>query len=175
MFKCPICLKEYTESSFDKCTCGFEDFNAYDHEDETLFKIFKFTKNVFLKRIEYPASTIEVIYEDNGKNFFDIISKPRGLEIVDELKVINLTASNGILAFCKDTKVLILNCDYAHREFLDESNLRILFIGEKFKGFLGEPLHLDRIKYLYIHKDNPYFIAVNNKLKNVQFCQKKWN
>jgi hypothetical protein len=31
------------------------------------------------------------------------------------------------------------------------------------KGFIDEPLHLDRIKYLYVHKDNPYFESINNK------------
>ena len=54
MYRCPpICLKQYDTSSFDKCECGFEDYNAYDHEDELIFKIFKYTKNVFLNRIKY--------------------------------------------------------------------------------------------------------------------------
>ena len=51
-----------------------------------------------------------------------------------------------------------MNCDYAHPEFLDESRVEILFLGENFKGFIDVPLHLDRIKYLYVHKDNPYFV-----------------
>ena len=67
MYRCPICLKQYDTSSFDKCECGFEDYNAYDHEDELLFKIFKYTKNVFLNRIDYHPSQLEVIYQDKRR------------------------------------------------------------------------------------------------------------
>ena len=39
----------------------------------------------------------------------------------------------------------------------------ILFIDTlKFKGFIGVPKHLDKIKYLYIHKNNTYFKTENN-------------
>lgn len=163
MYQCPICLKEYEQSRFSCCECGFQDYNAYDEQEETLFKIFKYTKNVFLNRIDYAPSLLDIIYEDEGKVYVDIISKSRGLEII-ESQIPNSVAINGVLAFYKDTKALIINCDYAHREFLDESNVKILFVGKNFKGFIGEPLHLDRIKYLYVDKDNPYFKAENNIL-----------
>jgi hypothetical protein len=39
MYKCPICLKEYSESTFEKCECGFENFNAYNSKEELLFQI----------------------------------------------------------------------------------------------------------------------------------------
>ena len=164
MYQCPICLKQYNESSFKKCECGFEDYNAFDSEEEILFKIFKYTKNVFLKRIDYPVSTLQLIYTSEGRNYVDIFSKQRGLEIVEDTEIENLTAINGIIAFQHSTKALILNCDYADDEFLDEAAPRILFIGKNFKGFTDEPKHMDRIKYLYVHKDNPYFEANNNRL-----------
>ena len=153
---CPICLKEYPE-----CTCGFEKLKESSPEDEVLFQIFKYTKNVFLNRIPYTPSTIEILYNDEGKNYIDIISPYRGLEFVEHEGVV----CNGVLAFATNTKALILNCDYADGEFLDESRLRILFLGKDFKGFVGEPLHLNKIKYLYVHKDNLYFESENNMLK----------
>ena len=163
MYRCPICLKEYDSSSFIRCECGFEDYNAYDHEDETLFKIFKYTKNVFLNRIDYVPSSLEVLYKEDNMSYVDIISKPRGLEVVESSDS-PTCAVNGICAFFKDTKALILNTHYAHSEFLDESSIRILFLGKDFKGFINTPKHIDKIKYLYVHKDNPYFKAENNKL-----------
>lgn len=163
MYRCPICLKEYHTSSFDKCECGFEDYHAYDHEDEILFKIFKYTKNVFLNRIDYQPSQLEVIYQDKGISYVDIINSSRGLEVINSIST-PTSAINGVLAFYKDTKALILNCEYADPEFLDESNLKILFIGKNFKGFINIPLHLDRIKYLYVHKDNPIYKSEYNKL-----------
>lgn len=160
MYKCPICFKEYSESTFEKCECGFANFNAYNSEEELLFQIFKYTKNVFLNRIPYTPSTIEVVYHDEGLDYIDIISPPKGLDLVENKGVV----VNGLLGFRYNTKALILNCDYAHPEFLDESRVEILFLGENFKGFIDEPLHLDRIKYLYVHKDNPYFESINNQL-----------
>ena len=154
MYICPICQSE-------NCSCGFENVNQNCCEDELLFRIFKYTKNVFLNRIAYEPSTLEMIYEEHNKKYVDIVSKPRGLEIVKG----NVVACNGILAFYYQTKALILDCDYAHKEFLDESRLRILFLGKDFKGFIGDPLHMDRIKYIYVHPDNPYFEADNNILK----------
>ena len=129
-------------------------------EEKELFDLFKYTKNVFLGRIDYLDSKVEVVYEDEGKAYIDLVGNPRSLEVICHKGVV----VNGICAFRKETQALILNSDYAHGEFLDESNLRILFIGENFKGFVGSLLHLDRIKYLYVHKNNPYFEAKNNKL-----------
>ena len=116
-----------------------------------------------LNRIHYQPSQLEVIYKDKGITFVDIISKSRGLEIINSIDN-NTSTVNGVLGFYKDTKALILNCEYADGEFLDESSLKVLFIGKNFKGFISNPLHLDRIKYLYVHNDNPYFISNKNKL-----------
>ncbi len=164
MFKCPICQKEYNESHFDVCECGFSDFHAYHDKEELLFQIFKYTKNVYLNRIHYPKSKLEEIYEDEGISFVDLSHKARGLEYVASYENKETCISNGFLAFQYHTKALILDCEYAHKEFLDESNLRILFLGKNFKGFIGEVKHMDKIVYLYVDKDNPFFESQNNKL-----------
>ena len=164
MYYCPICNKQHTESHVKVCTCGFEDYNYKDSDDELLFKIFKYTKNVFLDRIPYTLPSTFIDYEDDGIYYIDIDSKPRGLEIIDgSLYDKDTCAQRGICALSYHARALILNTKYASRELLDESRVKILFIGKDFIDFIGEPI-LRQVKYLYVHKDNQYYESVNNKL-----------
>ncbi len=162
MYKCPICYKDYNESSFTLCTCGFNDYHFYDNHEQLLFKIFKYTKNVFLNKIDYPYSQISITYKDNHLTYIDFTHTPKGLAYI-YAPYQGYVVNQGICALSQ-TKALIIDCEYIDGNFLDESIVEILFLGKTFKGFINEVKYLNKIKYLYIDKDNPYYKVINNQL-----------
>lgn len=93
------------------------------------------------------------IYDDRSIAYVD-------LKVED--KIIEVT--NGLLAFNHNVKSLIINADSLDHEMLEESNIRMLFVGDKVKkmsAFVNASL-----KYLEVDKNNPYFTSLNNVLFN---------
>ena len=164
---CPICKKTHESVPF-KCDCGYEEdrFDAVDYDDQKqyYFSIYKFSKLIFNKKIEWNQSkyarndyvgedivAIQEIYEDKAVAYVD-------------LQVENKTvyAEPGILAFNYNVCSLIINVDELDHEMLDESGVRILFIGDRVK-YINEFINLS-LKYIEVDKNNPYFTAKNNVL-----------
>lgn len=179
---CPICGEIHTGCPF-KCKCGYEELKLapkdYRDENKVLFAIYKFSKSIFNKQIEWQQSKCTLIdYGDNRVGIYEIFDD-RAVAYVD-LKKENksIEATGGVLACKYNVKSLIINADYLSHEMLDESHVRMIFIGDRVKdipaGFIGVSL-----KYLEVDKNNPYFTSQNNVLfdkkmkKLLLYCDSK--
>ena len=87
-FICPICNAEYSQKQ-KICTCGFEGIEyidyynplRYDEDSQnTIFKIYKFSKKVAVGEINFKPSPLSIIDTDNI--FIDEILEKRGLAYV---------------------------------------------------------------------------------------------
>lgn len=130
-----------------------------------LFSIYKFSKAIFNKAIKWKQSNCDLInYSDNRVGVYEIFDD-RAIAYVDlnlENKIVEVT--NGALAFNHNVKSLIINADSLDHEMLEESSIRMLFVGDRVKkmsAFISASL-----KYLEVDKNNPYFTSLNNVLFN---------
>ena len=163
---CPICLKEY-EIFPSKCTCGYDAFDKKDLlEDAQLFKIFKFAKQVYLGLISYDKSELRINESDDYLYIEDIKNSKRGLEYIDYANKNKPTsADEGLFAMRYSTVAVILNCDYINFFVFDDSNVRILILGEDVKGFSnGTFMQYCNLRYIYVDDKNPYFETRDNVL-----------
>lgn len=165
---CPICGITHTTIPY-KCDCGYEGnkltLKDYRDYNKLLFSIYKFSKGIFNKKIDWKQSNYDLInYSDNRVGIYEIFDK-RSISYVD-LKVKDKTVevTNGVLAFNHDVKSLIINADYLDHEMLDESSVKMLFIGDRVKEM--SPFINASLKYLEVDKNNPYFTSQNNVLFN---------
>lgn len=174
LFCCPVCYKEY-ESKPEKCDCGFTDFikevdyfeesrDLYEkYENDLLFSLYKFTKSVFYGKIPYTPDTLDVVDNPSNKEIYiKGAYGGRGLSLVELTGNRPCVADDGILAFDK-TKALIVNVDEITSNLLDESQVKILFLGPRCRI---ENNHLLRnsIRYLSVHSANPYYYCEDNVL-----------
>lgn len=165
---CPICGKMHNQVPF-KCECGYEEVRLkpvnYDDENELLFAIYKFSKAIFNHQVEWIQSKYDFsTIEDNKVEILEIFDK-RSIAYVDKGMDFNkVKATAGVLAFKWNVKSLIINVDVLDHELLDESGVRMLFIGDKVKEITGF-INLG-LKYIEVDKNNPYFTAKNNVLFN---------
>lgn len=163
---CPICYKTY-EQFPEVCECGYSAFKKEHLDyDAQLFQIFKYAKQIFVGLLPYKTSKLLLNECEDYIYIDEIIGDKRGIEYIDLVgKTKPTCAYDGLLAM--SVSALILNCDYASSNFLDESCLKILFLGKDFKGFLLDdfiqPCYL---KYIYVDKRNPYFEVRDNVLIN---------
>ncbi|MBR7111975.1 MAG: hypothetical protein IKC75_03530 [Clostridia bacterium] len=172
--KCPICRTEY-EHNPKVCTCGFaglisaqEFAPPHGGEEEQgkaeLFSIFKFAKHVLYGKIEYRPTHI---YEDHFEEYtlIDAASELRALAVVDRAGTPPTIARDGLFAFDRSVRALILNTNRAARLALDESMIECLLLGAAFEGFEDGKFHPYRpLRYLHVHGDNPHFTSENNVL-----------
>lgn len=164
---CPICGNIHEYVPF-KCECGYEEVSLvpkdYDNEQELLFAIYKFSKAIFNHQIKWKQSKFDYYDYDDKVGILEIF-EGNSVAYVDHYvdgKKVESTA--GVLAFKWNVKSLIINVDILDHELLDESGVRMLFIGDRVKeisGFINLGL-----KYLEVDKNNPYFTAKNNVLFN---------
>lgn len=174
-YSCPICYQEF-DCKISNCpVCGFqgiekfvwefEDKELHDkQQNDELFNIYKFTKNVYFGKIPFEKDMLDVVTSD--KTYVLSASGHRGLAIVDlhnEEKPV--VADDGILAF-ERTKALIINTDEIKNNFLDESMVRILFIGPDVKSINGDLFHRAYLKYIFVDTNNKFFSSDNNVLFN---------
>lgn len=172
---CPICNREYEENP-KVCSCGFEGL-AYpvfekdplyrEYERDQLFQMYKFTKRVFYGEIPYEKSPLDIREYDDTR-IVSYAMENRGLAVVECFSAPGerqTVAEEGLLAMKGCTKALILDVDEAESNFLDESNVRILFLGEHFKRFQNGFFYpFSRIRYIFVHPQNSYFKSENNVL-----------
>ena len=163
-FYCPICRKVHDNIPYT-CECGYYEDKKRDYDDEKkyLFAIYKFSKMIFNKQIEWKQSkcrlaksgesvTIQEIIENTVVSYVDLDIKEK--QYVDY----------GVLAHNRRVESLIINADSLSHEMLDESDVQMLFLGEKVSdltGFINV-----RLKYIEVSKNNKYFTAKNNVLFN---------
>ena len=167
---CPICGKAH-ESVPYKCECGFQEdrIKQKDRLDITnsLFAIYKFSKQIFNKKIEWNKIRFDLNeYEDEGaKVDIQEIFDDRAVAYVDlPIEGKDVRATAGVLAFNRDVSSLIINVDTLDHEMLDESRVKMLFIGDRVKNIYSF-INLS-LKYIEVDKNNPYFTAENNVLFN---------
>ena len=172
--KCPICRTEYSHNP-KVCTCGFEGLVSWecfvpsrgDEEEKgkaELFSIFKFAKHVLYGKIAYTPTHI---YEDHFEEYtlIDAASELRALAVVDRAGDPPTIARDGLFAFERSVRALILNTNRASRLALDESTIECLLFGAAFEGFEDGKFHPYRpLRYLAVHGDNPHFTGEDNVL-----------
>ena len=169
--ECPICFTKYKENPTICSNCGYQNLKSFIYENENkelhdkymndeLFSVYKYTKAVYSGKIPFENDKLN-INEDECDYVQSAYSK-RGLALVDyTVKGKTSVADSGILAF-EPAKALILNVNEIKRDFLDESQVRILFLGkdvEKIDFFFGANL-----KYLSVDSKNRYFSSEDNVL-----------
>lgn len=169
-----MCRTEYTHNP-KTCQCGFDGLISHKlftgrGEDEErlraaeLFSIFKFAKHVLYGKIPYPPTHI---FEDKFEDFtlIDAASEPRALAVVDATENAPTVARDGLFAFERSVRALILNTTYASPLALDESFIECLLLGPAFTGFKDGKFHPYRpLRYLAVHGENPHFTAEDNVL-----------
>jgi len=172
--QCPICRTEY-EHNPKVCSCGFEGLVSFesfapargDEEEKQkaeLFSIFKFAKRVLYGKTAYRPTHI---YEDHFEEYtlIDAASELRGLAVVDCAGTPPTIARDGLFAFDRSVRALILNTNRAARLALDESMIECLLLGAAFEGFEDGKFHPYRpLRYLAVHGDNPYFTGEDHVL-----------
>lgn len=163
MKDCPICFKEYDSEIF-KCTCGYQTLKKYDKNDY-LFEIYKFSKNIFNKKICFNNALLGCIEENNKIIINEVHEKSYSICKVENIYDKYTIASEGILAYNVYVKSLIIDVEELKWNLLDESNVRMLFIGSRLKKIDGVNLnHSYILKYLEVSEDNEYFSSENNVL-----------
>ena len=179
---CPICGEIHTSCPFE-CKCGYKELKLtpkdFKDKSKVLFALYKFSKSIFNKQIDWKQSECALIDYGGNRIAIDEILDDRAVAYVD-LKKENaqVEAKGGLLAFNLDVKSLIINADYLSHEILDESQVRMIFIGDRVKtipaAFIGASL-----KYLEVDQNNPYFTSQNNVLfdkkmkKLIMYCNLK--
>lgn len=157
---------ELHESIPYKCECGYEEVKKdYNDNNKRLFAIYKFSKKIFNKKIEWKQSNYDLInYSDNQIGIHEIFDE-RSISYVDlQVKDKSVEATNGLLAFNLNVKSLIINVDYLDEQILDESIVRMLFIGDRVKKI---PACINtNLKYIEVDKNNPNYTSLNNVLFN---------
>lgn len=169
-FICPICNAEYSQKP-KICTCGFEGIEYIDYynplrydegSQNTVFKIYKFSKKVAMGEINFKPSPLSIIDTDNI--FIDEILEKRGLAYVYAPDMI---LSEGVLAQRTNVQSLIADVKGAQALFLDESHIKMLFLGEHFKTLTkGFFIPLSALRYIWVDSKNQHFYAENNVLFN---------
>ena len=160
---CPICKKEHI-SGCEVCDCGFEGFVT--NEEQQLHKIYKYTKNVYNKKIDFPKNELIVI-ENSDRIEVDAITTKLGLAVVDLDTEKYTIASNGMLAFNRSVISLIVNTNEIMEKVLDESVVRILFLGKNVQRFSNDfIMQLSSLRYIYVDDENESFVCDNHVLFN---------
>ena len=166
---CPVCNKEHIHNP-KQCTCGFEGLSLYENNDsyrnKQWFNLYKFTKRVYTHQIPFAVSDLDLITE-NDCIYVDFVNTKMGLSIVDINTDWLTIATNGMLAFNRKTKALILNVHQIEEDILDESSVHVLFLGQKVHSFTNDCLKQKSfLRYLFVDENNESFISDNHVLFN---------
>ncbi len=175
-FECPICYKGFNNNPKTCPHCGYEGIEQCLTEFENkalweeflkneLFNVYKYTKAVYHGKIPFEKDALEIDRHKNLNHIMSVISN-RGLSVVDQHDDSTpVVAEDGILAF-ERTKSLIINVDIIKNNFLDESQVRILFLGPDVKEIKGDYLQKAYLKYIFVDSDNKHYSSENNVLFN---------
>ncbi|MBQ7225970.1 MAG: hypothetical protein IJX02_05140 [Clostridia bacterium] len=177
-YSCPICYKDFESKTtacdrcgFDgivKCYWEFEGKELYEsYIQNELFNVYKFAKNVFYKKIPFEKATLDTNTDpEDCKTHILGADGKYGVAVVDLHNDENpVIAEDGLLAF-DHTKALIINTDEIKSNVLDESMVRILFLGPDVKVIEGDYLRGAYLKYILVDSNNKQFSSENNVLFN---------
>lgn len=163
MYTCPICFKEHNSAEF-KCSCGYERLKSYREED-FLFEIYKYSKNVFTNKIDFENSKLDFDETDNEIVIYEALGDSCSVSKVAINSPKYVKTDEGILPFDLQVKSLIIDVDEISRRVLDESNVQMIFLGKRVKKIDGENLNLcSKVKYIEVDSKNNYFSSDNNVL-----------
>ena len=159
---CPICRREYTKNPTN-CECGFSGIQYRYDNDELIFRIYKYAKDVFYGKREYAKSEL---YTDSFETYDMIIdfASKRGVEYIVAPTENETHVSGGVAALNRKTHSLIIDADVVDSEFLDESIVTSVFFGKRFKRIEDGYLKKNGLKYITVHPDNEYFSSDGNLL-----------
>lgn len=178
-YLCPICGRAHCVVPY-YCECGYyeDKVRNYDDENTYLFAIYKFSKLIFNKQIEWKQSNFDFMEYGSGIVYIQEIFEKNAIAYVDlDLQDKRTGVEAGVLAFKRNVKSLIINANVINHEMLDESGVRMLFLGNKVDD-LTCFINLS-LKYIEVSKDNPYFTSKNNVLFNkdmtrlIYYCSMK--
>ena len=127
---CPICGKVH-ESVPYKCECGFQEYRVKQKDrldfKNTLFAIYKFSKQIINKKIEWKQSRFDLNEYDDIVDIQEIFDD-RAVAYVDlPIEGKDVRATAGVLAFKWNVRSLIINVDTLDHEVLDESHTHAFF------------------------------------------------
>jgi len=180
--ECPICFRTY-KTTPKQCSCGYRGLKSTNlfaeptdaYRKKELFEIYKYTKKVYYGQIPDPS---RAFYYTDMTDHVLVTDAPqgRGLSVVDadaveEIRGRFVRADEGLLAFQSSVASLILNVDEVDPGLLDESCLRMLFLGKRVQGFGGSGLMYQALRYLFVDSENPYLTAENHVLYDKQMTE----
>lgn len=161
MFTCPICNSEYPTDDFI-CQCGFKQFHKSTHD--YLFEIYKFSKNIFNNVIDFQCSMLDSVKTKDNVLIYEVLEPKLSVAKVESNGNYSVCVK-GILPWNLNVKSLIINVDEVDYKLLEESNVRMLFIGDKLTTINGgtiKPYSL--LKYIEVDKKNTIYCSSNNVL-----------
>lgn len=163
MRSCPICSREHAENLY-RCACGYQRLKE-GREEDRLFEIYKYTKAVFTGRATLPPSPLDLREQDGVIHVEEALEDRYAICRIAPDTAQPTVAEPGLLAFRPSVCSLIVNVDELHALMLDESNVCILFLGERVRRIEGGNLRLlSRVRYLEVATDNPCFAADDHVL-----------
>lgn len=163
MVSCPICEKEHLTNEFI-CDCGYQRLKNYDQKD-FLFEIYKFSKAIFNHKINWENSKYTTIENDKNLIIKESLENKYTISKIDIKDECYSKTDTAILPTNLLVKSLIINVDEIDNLLLDESNVRILFIGDKLKKIKGDNIvFYSKVKYLEVDSKNQFFSSDNNVL-----------
>lgn len=163
MKRCPICFQEHAESTY-RCACGYQRLKN-GREEDVLFEIYKHTKAVFTGQAALRPSPLDLREQDGILHVEEAMEDQYAICRVDPDTTLPTVAEPGMLAFRPSVRSLIVNVDELHWLLLDESNVCMLFLGERVRRIEGGSLSLpSRVRYLEVAAGNPCFASENHVL-----------
>lgn len=160
---CPICEREHFSALYT-CPCGYVRTKAYG-ENDRLFEIYKFSKSVFNGKTEWRESELSVKESDGTVTVLESLERERAVSLVRPKTEGYTKTDCGILPFTSRVVSLILDVDEIDGELLDESNIRMLFIGKRLKKINGGGITMySGVRYITVDSENPCFSSDNNVL-----------
>lgn len=161
---CPVCKKVYDTNPII-CDCGYDNVQFYNSSVEyfqkELFHIYKYTKNVFNHKIDFEKEKLDIEKRDHYILIRDIVGK-KGVAIIEPDDKGHYVVESGIMALNRNVISLIINAEGVQRDIFDESIVKMVFFGERFKELSDGYLMTKGIRYLYVDSHNPNFVSVDN-------------
>lgn len=164
MLICPICKKTYV-SNPKICECGYDYIEKYNNSKEyyqkQLFHIYKYTKNVLNKKIEFEKEVLDLEEHDDYMLVRNIKGK-KGIAIISKDTDHKYIMEDGILALNRNVRALIIDVDGVQRDIFDESIVNMVFFTKRFNELSDGYLKTKGIRYLYVDSDNPVYTSNDN-------------
>lgn len=163
MYYCPICRKQHEVIPYC-CDCGYQENKKITDE---LFNVYKFTKSIVAGKVSWTTQDYDSQNIDDTIVITDVNNVDYSIVLLQSKSRLRTTIEDGILAYNKKCLSLIIDVDEIGYDLLDESNVKMLFIGKRLKVIKNNFLNQYKgIKYINVDSNNKFFSATNNVLFN---------